>query len=125
MENMVLLEWNSKRLFVMCLAPQEVVQRAVTACQIPWAQAFLRRQASPELCLEELKKRGLLQVFRCLQIKDLGQATSLLRNMVRWAQTEGFFFSVLKHSIHINLRLPVAIFPGLIPSLLFDLRATV
>ncbi|XP_042561282.1 spatacsin isoform X3 [Clupea harengus] len=60
---------------------EEVVQRAVTACQIPWAQAFLRRQASPELCLEELKKRGLLQVFRCLQIKDLGQATSLLRNM--------------------------------------------
>ncbi|KAL2093283.1 hypothetical protein ACEWY4_010595 [Coilia grayii] len=60
---------------------QEMVQRAVPACQIPLAQACLRQQVSPERCLEELKMTGLLQVFHCLQIKDLTQATALLRNM--------------------------------------------
>ncbi|KAG5273066.1 hypothetical protein AALO_G00147240 [Alosa alosa] len=66
----------------MCHLPiEELIQHAVTTCQIPWAQAFLRRQASPELCLDDIKKSGLLQVLCCLQHHDLGQAISLLRNM--------------------------------------------
>lgn len=68
-----------------CLTPQEIIQHAVTACRMPWAQACLRRQASPQLCLEDLKRSGLLQVYRCLQRQDLDQATALLRNMVREA----------------------------------------
>ncbi|XP_063053178.1 spatacsin isoform X2 [Engraulis encrasicolus] len=60
---------------------EELVKRAVPACQIPLAQACLRQQVSPERCLQELKMTGLLQVYHCLQTQDLTQASALLRNM--------------------------------------------
>lgn len=62
---------------------QEVIQRAVMTNQIARAQAHLRSIQSPEHRLGELRQAGLLLAFRCLTRRDLGQATALLRNMVR------------------------------------------
>lgn len=94
---------NSENHFIeemYCLTLQEVIQHAVTACRIPWAQAFLRRQASPTLCLEDLKRSGLLHVYGCLQRQDLDQATSLLRNMVSQGETAGALLCVSRHAVN-------------------------
>ncbi|KAJ8417174.1 hypothetical protein AAFF_G00284010 [Aldrovandia affinis] len=63
------------------LSTEEVVQRAVMTNEIARAQAHLRSAQSPEQKLEELRSTGLRLAFRCLSHRDLGQATTLLRNM--------------------------------------------
>ncbi|XP_028814265.1 spatacsin isoform X2 [Denticeps clupeoides] len=74
------------------LSTEEVIQRAIMTNQIPRAQAFLRKQGSQGQRLEDLRKIGLVLAFRCLTLRDLDQATTLLRNM-------GFSVKKQLHSI--------------------------
>lgn len=66
----------------LCCSPQEVVRLSILTNQIPRAQAVLRRRGCQEQELASLRKKGLRQVFSCLQRRDLQTACTLLANMV-------------------------------------------
>ncbi|KAL4622742.1 spatacsin isoform X1 [Arapaima gigas] len=63
------------------LSTEEVVCQAVTANEIPRAQAHLRALQYPENKLPLLRTTGLQLAFKCLTQQDLEQAKSLLKNM--------------------------------------------
>ncbi|KAK1887783.1 Spatacsin [Dissostichus eleginoides] len=59
----------------------EVVRRSILTNQIPRAQAVLRGRGLKEQRLSALRRRGLQEVFTCLQHRDLHTANTLLTNM--------------------------------------------
>ncbi|KAF3855327.1 hypothetical protein F7725_023382 [Dissostichus mawsoni] len=60
---------------------REVVRRSILTNQIPRAQAVLRGRGLKEQRLSALRRRGLQEVFTCLQHRDLHTANTLLTNM--------------------------------------------
>lgn len=74
------------------LSVQEVVRSSVLTCQIPRAQAVLRRRGRSEHRLTALRMEGLRQVYSSLQQRDLHTAIALLTNM-------GFSVKQQLHSI--------------------------
>ncbi|KAF3855403.1 hypothetical protein F7725_023458 [Dissostichus mawsoni] len=63
------------------LQTEEVVRRSILTNQIPRAQAVLRGRGLKEQRLSALRRRGLQEVFTCLQHRDLHTANTLLTNM--------------------------------------------
>ncbi|KAK5901569.1 hypothetical protein CesoFtcFv8_006924 [Champsocephalus esox] len=63
------------------LQTEEVVRHSILTNQIPRAQAVLRGRGLKEQRLSALRRRGLQEVFACLQHRDLHTANTLLTNM--------------------------------------------
>ncbi|XP_010772309.1 spatacsin, partial [Notothenia coriiceps] len=63
------------------LQTEEVVRCSILTNQIPRAQAVLRGRGLKEQRLSALRRRGLQEVFTCLQHRDLHTANTLLTNM--------------------------------------------